>query len=320
MKAVVLKDKTILLSDENMPQRSVGEALIKINLAGICNTDIELMKGYMNYQGILGHEFVGKVVESDSDNLVGKRVVGEINIGCGECDWCLSSMSRHCPNRSVLGILNKNGVLAEYATLPEKNLPSISDLITEQQAVFTEPIAAAYEILEQFPSIVKEEVLLFGDGKLGQLIARVLNSEGIELLVVGKNEQKLNLLKQHKIKTRLLSQISTRQFPVVIDATGNIEGFELAMNCTKPRGTLILKSTVADYSGINLAPIVINEINICGSRCGPFEPAIRALKENKFPVQDLVTATFPISEYQKAFEVAKMSSSLKVIIDFKNGY
>jgi len=319
MKAVVLEEKDLSLINIDVPERSAGEALIKIIYAGICNTDIELTKRYMNYHGILGHEFVGMVVEATNENLIGRRIVGEINIGCGECAWCLSSMSRHCPNRSVLGILNKNGVMAEYVTLPEENLYIVPDSVTNQQAVFTEPIAAAYEIIEQFPFISSDKILLLGDGKLGQLIARVLNEKGADLLVIGKNEQKLYLLNQLKIKTKILNNFNPDHFPVVIDATGNKKGFELAMNCTKSRGTLILKSTIADTGGINLAPIVINEINVCGSRCGPFEPAITALKENKFPVEDLITAIYPVSEFHKAFDTAKMPDSLKVIIDFENG-
>jgi len=318
MKAVVFKKDKINISEIDQPVRKSGEALIKIIYTGICNTDIEIIKGYMNYEGILGHEFVGRVVESDDKELHNKRVVGEINFGCGNCSWCLSGMSRHCPNRSVLGILNKNGAMAEYLTLPKKNLFVIPDSVTNKQAVFTEPIAAAFEILEQIHIQPNDEVLLLGDGKLGQLIARVLNASGFNLTVVGKTQSKLNLLNEKGIHTKLLDDFEKNQFPIVIEATGNIGGFDLAMQCTQPRGTLVLKSTIAAESGMNLAPIVINEINMIGSRCGPFKPALDFLEKNRIQVDDLISAKFPASETEQAFEKAKMSESLKVLIKFDN--
>jgi threonine dehydrogenase-like Zn-dependent dehydrogenase len=188
MKALVLKNNTISLEEIEKPQRLKNESLIRVNLAGICNTDIELQKGYMGFEGILGHEFVGTVVESENQDLINSRVVGEINLGCGKCSWCVSDMSRYCPTGTVLGIDKKDGVMVEYITLPNENLHIVPDNVSNEQAVFTETIAAAFEILEQvhFPPSV--QVLLLGDGKLGQLIARVLYSAGIEILVVGKNQ------------------------------------------------------------------------------------------------------------------------------------
>ena len=276
MKAVTLKNTKIRLEEVEKPKRQINESLIRVELAGICNTDIELQKGYMGFEGVLGHEFVGTVVESENKKLLDQRVVGEINLGCRECEWCLSGMSRHCPNRTVLGIERKNGVMADYITLPNENLHIVPDNVSNQQAVFTEPIAAAFEILEQvhFPPDIK--VLLLGDGKLGQLIARVLHSAGIDVLVVGKNNLKLNLLKNIGIKTAIFNTYKPQEFPVVIEATGSVDGFERAVESTKPRGTLVLKSTIAAKSGMNLAMLVVKEITIVGSRCGPFKPALKA--------------------------------------------
>jgi len=318
MKAVMFIRKSINISEVDKPARNKGEALIKIKYAGICNTDLEILKGYMSYTGVLGHEFAGVVVESDDRGLIGKRVVGEINLGCGKCLWCLSGNKRHCSNRTVLGILNKSGAMAEYLTLPDENLFVIPDAVSDQQAVFTEPIAAAFEILEQVHIKPDERVLLLGDGKLGQLIARVLNAAGINVLVVGKNENKLMLLESQQIHNILMDKFELCQFPVVIEATGSAGGFDLAMQCTEPKGTLVLKSTIAADTGMNFAPIVINEIKVIGSRCGPFAPALRALKDNRIQVEDLITNIFPVTESLKAFEAAQKPGSLKVLIDFGN--
>jgi len=314
MKALVLRNNKISLEEIEKPQRLKNESLIRVELAGICNTDIELQHGYMEFEGVLGHEFVGTVVDSENNELMNQRVVGEINLGCRECSWCLSGMSRHCPNRSVLGIDRKNGVMSEYITLPNENLKIVPDIVSNQQAVFTEPLAAAFEILEQvhFPPNVK--VLLFGDGKLGQLIARVLHSVGIEILVVGKNQSKLNLLENNGIPIIHLDNFKAKEYPIVIEATGSKEGLLQAVECTQPRGTLILKSTIAAKSGMNLAMIVVKEITIIGSRCGPFEPALRALELEKIKTEDLITDIFPLVEIENAFLRAIEPDSLKVLL------
>jgi threonine dehydrogenase-like Zn-dependent dehydrogenase len=314
MKALVLKDYKIRLDEIEIPRRQKNESLIKVHLAGICNTDIELTKGYMGFEGVLGHEFVGTVEESNTKELMNKRVVGEINLGCGNCSWCLSGMSRHCPNRTVLGIDKKDGVMAEFVTLPDENLHIIPDNVSNEQAVFTEPIAAAFEILEQVHFPPGKKVLLFGDGKLGQLIARVLYSADIDLLVVGKNNSKLQLLNNLGIKSVLIKALKAGEYPIVIEATGSAEGFLKAVEYTEPRGTLILKSTIADKSGMNLAPVVVKEITIVGSRCGPFKPALKALELNKIKTNDLITDTFQLNDAEIAFQQAIKKQSLKVLL------
>jgi len=318
MKALLLKNNQINLEEIEKPQRKKNESLIRVDLAGICNTDLELHKGYMDFEGVLGHEFVGTVVESVNKNLENKRVVGEINLGCGECELCFSGMSRHCPNRTVLGIDRKNGVMSEYITLPNENLEIVPESVSNEQAVFTEPLAAAFEILEQvhFPPNVK--VLLFGDGKLGQLIARLLHSVGIEIHVVGKNQSKLKLLENNGISIIHLDNFKVKEYPIVIEATGSKDGFLKAVDCTQPRGKLILKSTVAAESGMNLSLVVVKEITIIGSRCGPFEPALKALELNKIKTDDLITDTFPLIEAENAFLRAIEPESLKILLKVNN--
>lgn len=318
MKAVVLSGNKMLIKESDIPKPNSGEALIKVIYAAICNTDIELANGYMDYQGILGHEFVGRVIKSENKRWLNKRVVGEINLGCGKCAWCLSGDSRHCPDRSVLGILNKNGAMAEYVSLPIKNLHFVPDSLENKSAVFTEPIAAAFEILEQVHIHPNDHILIIGDGKLGQLIARVLYLCNKNILVVGKSKYKLKLLNDLGIQTVLLDKFKYEQFPLVIEASGNRTGLEMALKCTQPKGKLILKSTIAEKSGLNLAPIVINEIQLIGSRCGPFEPALSALADNRIKVGDLISAIFPITEAQKAFEKSQQKDMLKILISFEN--
>jgi threonine dehydrogenase-like Zn-dependent dehydrogenase len=318
MQALVLKNNTISIEEVAIPQRQDNESLIKIHFAGICNTDIELTKGYMGFNGILGHEFIGTVIDSDNHELLNKRVVGEINLGCGKCTWCLSDMSRHCLSRTVLGIHKKDGVMAKFITLPDKNLHIVPDSITDEQAVFAEPIAAAFEILEQVHFQPGIKVLLLGDGKLGQLIARVLNSAGIKLLVVGKDESKIQLLKNLGIQTNLLEDFKAQEFPIVIEATGNSEGFLKAVECTQPRGTLILKSTIAENNGMNLAPVVVKEITLVGSRCGPFKPALKALELNKVKTEDLISEIFPLKEAESAFRSAIQPGTLKILLNISN--
>ena len=318
MKALVLKNNKISMDEIEVPQRQKNESLIKVHLAGICNTDIELTKRYMGFGGVLGHEFVGTVVESDNLDLLNKRVVGEINLWCGNCSWCLSGMSRHCPDRTVLGIDKKDGVMAEFVTLPDENIYILPDNVKNEEAVFTEPIAAAFEILEQVHFPLGKEVLLFGDGKLGQLIARVLHSADVDLLVVGKNNSKLQLLNNLGIKTVLNKDLKAGGYPIVIEATGSAGGFLKAVEYTEPRGILILKSTIAEKSGMNLAPVVVKEITIVGSRCGPFKPALRALELNKIKTDDLITEIFAFDDAEAAFQKAIEPESLKILIKIFN--
>ena len=315
MKAVVFDDGLKLDDNYPIPTRQKGDALIKVNTIGICNTDYEITKGYMGYKGILGHEFTGVVEIADNKELIGKRVVGEINCGCGICDWCKQGLERHCFNRSTLGIWQREGCFAEYVSLPEKNLLIIPENVTNEEAVFVEPLAAALEILEQIHIPPYKKVAILGDGKLGLIIALALNASGLDVLLVGKHEEKLAIAKEQGVKTKLLNELKIeKSYDYVVEATGSISGFETSLSLTKPRGTLILKSTIAASKEINLAPIVIDEITILGSRCGQFTPALRMLEQKKINVKPLISNVYPIDKSIEAFEKNKEKSSIKVLV------
>ena len=248
MRAVVFDNGLKLDKNYAKPSPQKGEALIKVNTIGICNTDYEITKGYMGYKGVLGHEFTGVVEEINADDksLLNKRVVGEINCGCGECEWCNQGLERHCPNRSTLGIWQREGCFAEYVCLPVKNLLEIPENVSDEEAVFTEPLAAALEILEQIHIPPYKKIAVLGDGKLGLMIALALNAAGLDLILIGKHENKLEIAKKQGVKTKLLSDVEIKkEFDFVVEATGSISGFETSLALTKPRGTLILKSTIA---------------------------------------------------------------------------
>lgn len=317
MKAVVFDNGLKLDNNYPKPEPKAGEALIKVNTIGICNTDYEITKGYMGYKGILGHEFTG-VVEAinDSDKtLLNKRVVGEINCGCGECDWCKQGLARHCFNRSTLGIWKREGCFAEYVCLPVKNLLEIPANVTDEEAVFVEPLAAALEILEQVHIPPYKSVIVLGDGKLGLIIALALNAAGLDITLVGKHEEKLAIAKAQGVKTKLLSDLKIEKaYDFVVEATGSISGFETSVALTKPRGTLILKSTIAASKEFNLAPIVVDEITIVGSRCGQFAPALRLLESRRIDVKPLISDIYSIDDSIKAFEKNTEKSSVKVLV------
>lgn len=319
MKAVVFDNNLKLISDYNMPVPKSGEALIKVLMAGICNTDFEITKGYMGYNGILGHEFVGIVesVNSEDKTLVGKRVVGEINCGCGECEYCKTGLERHCFNRQTLGIWQKDGCMAEYVTMPIKNLLVVPENVTDEEAVMVEPLAAALEILEQLHIRPDANVLVLGDGKLGLTIALALSGAGLNVTQVGKHTNKLAITSQQGVKTVLLEDLQiTKTWDVVVEATGSINGFETALALTKPRGILVLKSTVASGKEFNFAPIVVDEITILGSRCGQFEPALRLLEQKRINFKPLITDVYEIDNAIEAFEKNKAKDSIKVLIKF----
>lgn len=319
MKALHFDGKEIAIIDKPIPERKEDEVLIRTEYAGICNTDIEILKGYMKFTGTLGHEFVGIVQESPLLEFFHKKVVGEINLGCGVCSLCLQGQGKHCPNRTVLGIEGKDGVFAEYFTLPYKNLHVISSDISELKAVFVEPLAAACEIFDQVEILPEYQVLVLGDGKLAQLIARVMSLYTEKLIVVGKHEAKLKHLKDLGIATILLTDFEKQKdlFHLVIEATGSWGGWDLAVKRVLPRGFIILKSTYAGNFHFNPAPLVINEIKVVGSRCGPFPSAIRLLKKNAIDPTDLISKIFPISKWEEAFRMAKNPKSLKVLLSFK---
>lgn len=314
MKATCFDGKNMKY-DENYPDPKPGEALVRVNLAGICGTDLEILDGYMAYDGILGHEFVGTVEKSDNPGLVGKRVVGEINAGCGACESCERGMDRHCPNRTVLGILKRDGAFAEFLSLPEKNLHVIPDSITDEQAVFVEPLAAAFEIKEQVSLQPQWSVAVVGDGRLAQLIIQVLKLTCPNLTCFGRHPSKLVSLVNGGIKIKIGIEPSDEQsFDLAVEATGSNSGFGDAMKLIKPRGTVILKSTIASRENLDLTPAVVNEITLIGSRCGLFKPAIDALASGIVSVDSMIDSTFPLEQFSKAIEHAKKPDTLKVFL------
>ena len=318
MKAVVFDNGLKLDEHYPMPTPKAGEALIKVNTIGICNTDYEITKGYMGYKGVLGHEFTGVVEKSSNKELIGKRVVGEINCGCGQCEWCAQGLERHCFNRTTLGIWQREGCFAEYVSLPEKNLLVIPDNVTDNEAVFVEPLAAALEILEQVHIPPYKKVVVLGDGKLGLIIALALNASGLDITLVGKHEEKLKIAKDQGVKTQLLNELKIEKtYDFVVEATGSISGFETSLALTKPRGTLILKSTIAASKEFNLAPIVIDEITVLGSRCGQFAPAMRMLESKRIDVNPLISDVYDIDDSIKAFERNTEKTSVKVLVKVK---
>lgn len=314
MKALRFDGKELNYID-NHPKPKSDEALVRITLAGICGTDLEILQGYMSYEGVLGHEFVGVVEESKNKELVGKRVVGEINVGCQKCDSCKKGMERHCPNRTVLGILNRDGAFAEYLSLPEKNLHVLPDSITDNQAVFIEPIAAAFEIKEQISLNPDWQVAIVGDGRLSQLIASVLMTSCPNVTCFGRHENKLERLEKIGVKTKIgILPEHEFIFDLVVEATGSTSGFLDSMRLVKPKGSVILKSTIASKENLDLTPAVVNEITLVGSRCGPFRPAINALATGVISVDGLIDSEYPLEKYYDAFKRAKESNTLKVVL------
>lgn len=322
MKAVVFDNELKLDNNYAKPTPKEGEVLIKTIMTGICNTDLEITKGYMGYKGVLGHEFVGEVVEVGSkkdENWLNKRVVGEINCGCNHDEWCYKGLQRHCPNRQTLGIWQKDGCFSEYFTLPVENIFEISNNVSNEEATFVEPIAAAVEITEQLHIKPCDKVALLGDGKLGLCISLVLSALNVDFVHIGKHQNKLDISKNAGAKTKLLSEIDEndrKSFDVVIEATGSTGGFETSLSLTKPRGVLVLKSTIAAKEGLNLAPVVIDEITVLGSRCGQFAPAIRLLEKGKINIKPLISEIYPVDKALEAFEKNKQKDILKVLLRF----
>ena len=314
MKATYFDGKQIIL-DENFPDPQSDETLVRVNLAGICGTDLEILDGYMEYTGILGHEFVGTVEKSRNPTMVGKRVVGEINAGCGKCDSCMSGMQRHCPSRTVLGILKRDGAFAEFLSLPEKNLHVIPDSISNEQAVFVEPLAAAFEIKEQVSLKPEWNVAVVGDGRLAQLIIQVIKLTCSNITCFGKHESKLEGLVQSGIKIKIgIESTDEKLFDLVVEATGSNSGFVDTMKLVKPRGIVILKSTIASRENLDLTPTIINEITLIGSRCGLFKPAIDALASGIISVNSMIDSTFPLEKFEDAIIHAKKPNTLKVFL------
>ncbi|TVU54777.1 MAG: alcohol dehydrogenase [Arthrospira sp. PLM2.Bin9] len=315
MKAVWLENQQLeLRTDIPTPTPRPGEALVRVLRAGICNTDLELLRGYYPYEGIPGHEFVG-VVEQGPPNLLGRRVVGEINAACGKCRFCLTQQPTHCENRTVLGIVNRNGAFADYLTLPVQNLHLVPHSVSTDAATFAEPIAAALEIQQQLSIHPQWRVLVVGDGKLGQLIAQTLALTGCDLLAVGRHRHKLELLENRGIKTGLADAVVDRSFDLAVECTGNPEGFTIARRSLRSRGILVLKSTYAGDLTIDISSLVVDEIALLGSRCGPFVPALELLAEFRVDVEPLIEAKYSLDEAIAAFNHAQKPGTLKVLVD-----
>lgn len=322
MKAVVFDEGLKLDNNYPKPIPQKGEALIKVTLAGICNTDYEITKGYMGYKGVLGHEFVGIVEDINSNKpedmaWVGKRVAAEISWGCDDpnCEWCAKKNYRHCPDRHTIGIWKKDGCFAEYLTIPTNILFEIPENVPDEQAVFVEPLAAACEIMEQLHIEPMKKVLVLGDGKLGLTTALALNAFNLDVLLVGKHQNKLDIASKQGVKTQVLDTFTPEKiYDVVVEATGTASGFETSMSLTKPRGVLVLKSTVATGKELNLAPIVIDEITVLGSRCGQFPPALRLLKNNRIDFKPFISGVYKIDDAIEAFEKNKEKETLKILL------
>jgi threonine dehydrogenase-like Zn-dependent dehydrogenase len=303
-----------VVRDVPRPEPDAQSALVRVSLAGVCNTDLELVKGYMGFRGVLGHEFVG-IVEEGPAALLGTRVVGEINFACGACGLCDAGLGRHCPARTVMGILGADGAIAECVRVPLANLHAVPDAIPDELAVFTEPLAAAYEILEQVPIEPGTDCIVLGDGKLGLLVAQVLHAAGADVLAVGRHPEKLEHLRRRGIATRLASDAALGPASLVVEATGSALGFERAVAALRPRGTLVLKSTHAEKPALDVAPLVIHEIVVVGSRCGPFPPALRALETGVIDVKPLIHARVPLARADEALRRAAEPGVLKVLVE-----
>ena len=316
MRALLLSDGLRLVEDHPVPQPAPGEALIRVDLAGVCNTDLELVKGYMQFQGVPGHEFVGVVEQAPgAEAWQGRRVVGEINIACTTCPTCRAGRATHCPHRTTLGIAGRDGAFAEYLTLPIRNLHPVPDTLLNEVAVFAEPLAAACEIPQQVHVRPTDRVVVLGDGKLGLLCAQVLALNGCDLVAVGHHREKLDILARRGIQTAMEGELLEGQADVVVEATGRAEGYAAARRLVRPRGTIVLKSTYHGRIEADLTMAVVDEITLVGSRCGPFAPALRLLERELVVVAPLVEARYPLSEALAAFEHAARPRALKVLID-----
>jgi threonine dehydrogenase-like Zn-dependent dehydrogenase len=315
MLAVQLENGRVEVHEEPRPVRPEGFALIRLLCGGICNTDLELQRGYYGFSGTPGHEFVGEVIDADSREWIGKRVAGEINLACGDCEWCRRGLGRHCPNRTVLGIVKHPGAFREYLTLPERNLHALPDTLAIEQAVFTEPLAAACEILDQVPLPCGAAVTVLGDGKLGLLIALALNARGYRVHQFGRHEGKLRIARRSGVETDFADgPLPAMAYDWVVDATGSPEGLRQAVSMTRPRGTVILKSTVHGLVGVDMAPVIVNEITLAGSRCGRFEPALELLSHGIIPVEEMISEQLPLVEAPRAFEIAARKGTMKVLL------
>lgn len=301
--------------DYPRPEPPPGEALVRVRLAGVCATDRELVRGYMGYRGILGHEFVGEVVQAPDPAWLGRRVVGDINAACYRCPTCLAGRHTHCPNRTTLGIMGRDGAFADYLCLPLPNLYRVPDHVPDEKAVFTEPLAAACEILAQVAIRPTERVIVIGDGKLGLLVAAVMRLTGADLLLIGRHRDKLAIAGAWGIATALVTEeIADRQADVVVECSGHPSGFALARRLVRPAGVLVMKSTYHGQVEVDISALVVDEITVVGSRCGPFAPALRLLAAGLVDPTPLISACYGLEEGEAAFARAAEPGILKVLL------
>lgn len=316
MRALLLDGAPRVVSDYPEPVRRAGEALIRVRLAGVCDTDLQLAKGYMGFRGILGHEFVGEVLESDDPKWSGRRVVADINAGCGECDDCRTRDGHHCARRTVLGILGRDGAFAERLVVPERCLFAVPDELDDTRAAFAEPAAAALHVLDEVAAKTAGSAIVVGDGKLGQLIARALLTAGIPTTLIGHHKAKLDLLRDTSATLLLEEEVDPGvTSPFVVEATGSPKGLARAIGLTEPRGTVVLKTTVKGASTADLSKVVIDELRIVGSRCGSMRTAIEALARRALDPISLVEARYPLSRADEALARAEQKGALKILVD-----
>ena len=317
MKALRYENGALRLADIPRPTRA-DEALVRVTLSGICNTDLEITRGYAGFEGTIGHEFVGIAETAPGrPDLVGKRVVGEINAGCGECELCLAGDPRHCPTRTVLGIVGRDGAHAEYLQLPVSNLVEVPDGVSEEQAVFTEPLAAAFGIMERVDVPADAAVAVIGDGKLGLLCAMSIALAAKDVTLIGKHPEKIAIAERQGVKGKLAGDVGPaemRHFDIVVEASGSESGFAAAVDLVKPRGTIVLKSTFHGEPSWPAARIVVDEITIVGSRCGRFAPAVGLIAGSKIDVDDLIEARYSLDDAVVAMEHAARPGALKVLL------
>jgi threonine dehydrogenase-like Zn-dependent dehydrogenase len=313
VRALILRAGKLTLVDVPLPEHR-DECLLRIVRAGICGTDLQMLEGYADFTGIPGHEFVGVVERAPARDAqwVGRRVVGEINVGCGACERCGQGIKEHCARRTVVGIRDRNGAFAEYLSLPAANLHHLPDLVTDEQAVFVEPVAAACRVLEQVDIRATTRVAVLGDGRLGNLVAQVVRTQTDDVVLFGRHAPKLQIAREVGIETKAVESARDASYDVVIDATGRREGLDCALALVKPRGTLILKSTFHGEAATELWPVVVHEIVLAGSRCGPFARAMELLEAGTIKTAPLLFKTFPLDDYAEAFVAARRE--LKVLI------
>jgi len=317
MRAVEYTDQLVFRTDYPEPTASRDEAVVEVIVAGICSTDLEILTGYMGFRGVLGHEFVGRVVDGPA-KWVGKRVVAEINCVCGRCDMCTGGLHNHCRERTVLGIDGRDGAFADRVAVPVRNLHEAPEALSDDEAVFAEPLAAALQLTRQIRFDISQTVVVLGDGRLGQLVARALRRTCPALTLVGRHAEKLELAERRHIQTALADEFVPRKnADVVVDATGSADGLRLAMRTVRPRGTIALKSTYAGSEPVNLAPVVVDEVTIVGSRCGPFPDALAALASGDVDVTNLISRRAPLEQAAEAMELAGRPDVVKVLLDVR---